>query len=111
MNHIRRLVKRWPTLQVTAFMAVLVALVIGFALGRYRMYAFQNRDQARLCRAPKRRFVSPGHLLDLKPRQNDGITQIDHVLVSRLGIFVMETKDYKGWIFARRDDCFGSPYM
>jgi hypothetical protein len=30
----------------------------------------------------------------------DGTTQIDHVLVSRFGVFVIETKDYKGWIFA-----------
>jgi hypothetical protein len=30
----------------------------------------------------------------------DGTTQIDHILVSRFGVFVIETKDYKGWIFA-----------
>ena len=29
----------------------------------------------------------------------DGTTQIDHVIVSRYGIFVLETKTYKGWIF------------
>lgn len=29
----------------------------------------------------------------------DGTTQIDHVLVSRYGIFVIETKHYSGWIF------------
>ena len=29
----------------------------------------------------------------------DGTTQIDHILVSRYGIFVIETKHYKGWIF------------
>lgn len=26
-------------------------------------------------------------------------TQIDHIIVSRYGIFVIETKNYKGWIF------------
>ena len=31
---------------------------------------------------------------------NDGTTQVDHILVSRFGVFVIETKDYKGWIFA-----------
>ncbi|MDZ7937133.1 MAG: nuclease-related domain-containing protein [Rhodoferax sp.] len=30
----------------------------------------------------------------------DGTTQVDHILVSRFGVFVIETKDYKGWIFA-----------
>jgi len=29
----------------------------------------------------------------------DGTTQIDHIFVSRFGIFVLETKNMKGWIF------------
>lgn len=29
----------------------------------------------------------------------NGTTQIDHVLLSRFGIFVIETKNYDGWIF------------
>ncbi len=29
----------------------------------------------------------------------NGTTQIDHVLLSRFGIFVIETKNYNGWIF------------
>ncbi|MGZ5026023.1 MAG: NERD domain-containing protein [Methylobacter sp.] len=29
----------------------------------------------------------------------DGTTQIDHVIVSRYGVFVVETKNMKGWIF------------
>ena len=28
-----------------------------------------------------------------------GTTQIDHIVVSQFGIFVIETKNYKGWIF------------
>lgn len=30
---------------------------------------------------------------------NNGTTQIDHVIVSRFGIFVVEAKNYQGWIF------------
>ena len=30
---------------------------------------------------------------------NDGTTQADHIVVSRYGIFVVETKNMKGWIF------------
>jgi len=30
---------------------------------------------------------------------NDGTTQIDHIIVSKYGIFVVETKNMKGWIF------------
>lgn len=34
----------------------------------------------------------------------DGTTQIDHVIISRYGIFVIETKNMKGWIFGREND-------
>ncbi len=87
---------------MTTSIAALVALVIGFALGRYRTHFFQNRGEARLSRALRRRFIPPNyHLLNhVTLRLNDGTTQIDHVLVSRFGVFVIETKDYKGWIFA-----------
>ncbi len=30
---------------------------------------------------------------------DDGTTQIDHIVVSKYGIFVVETKNMKGWIF------------
>lgn len=29
----------------------------------------------------------------------DGTTQIDHIIVSKFGVFVIETKNYAGWIF------------
>ncbi len=34
----------------------------------------------------------------------DGTTQIDHVIVSRYGVFVVEAKNYKGWIFGSERD-------
>jgi nuclease-like protein len=91
---------------VTASIAALVALVIGFSLGRYRTHLFQNRGEARLSHAVKGRFVAPNyHLLShVTLRLNDETTQIDHILVSRFGIFVIETKDYQGWIFAGPGD-------
>ncbi|MFT6925861.1 MAG: restriction system protein [Psychromonas sp.] len=30
---------------------------------------------------------------------DDGTTQIDHIVVSKFGVFVIETKNMKGWIF------------
>jgi len=33
------------------------------------------------------------------PTKDGTTTQVDHVVVSRFGIFVIETKDYSGWIF------------
>ena len=48
------------------------------------------------------RNISPDyHLLNnVTLRLEDGTTQIDHILVARFGVFVIETKDYRGWIFA-----------
>jgi len=79
-----------------------VALGIGFALGRYRTHVFQNRGEAKLSRSLKARLAPPDyHLLNhLTLRLKNDTTQIDHVLVSRFGVFVIETKEYKGWIFA-----------
>jgi len=36
----------------------------------------------------------------------DGSTQIDHVIVSRYGVFVVETKNIKGWIFGNPSQKF-----
>ncbi|MDQ5767898.1 nuclease-related domain-containing protein [Thiothrix subterranea] len=33
------------------------------------------------------------------PTEDGGTTQIDHIIVSRYGIFVVETKNMQGWIF------------
>lgn len=33
----------------------------------------------------------------------NGTTQIDHIIVSRYGIFVIETKNMEGWIFGTED--------
>lgn len=34
---------------------------------------------------------------------DDGSTQIDHIIVSRYGVFVIETKNMKGWIFGSQN--------
>ena len=90
------------TLEVTVFIAIVVALIIGLVLGRYKTYAFQDRSEVRLSRALKIKFVAPDyHLLNhVTLRLEDRTTQIDHVLVSHFGLFVIKTRDYKGWIFA-----------
>lgn len=40
----------------------------------------------------------------LLPSNRGGTTQIDHVVFSCFGIFVIETKNYSGWIFAGEKD-------
>lgn len=39
------------------------------------------------------------HDLYLPRPDGQGTTQIDHLVVSRFGLFVIETKNYQGWIF------------
>ncbi|MEJ8848352.1 nuclease-related domain-containing protein [Variovorax rhizosphaerae] len=84
--------------------AGLAGLAMGFALGRSRapVLSFQNRGEVRLSGEIQAHFVAPHyHLMNhITLRMQDCTTQVDHILVSRFGIFVIETKDYNGWIFA-----------
>jgi Nuclease-related domain len=84
---------------------VLPALGIGFLLGRIgrdRAVSFQNDGEMLLSSSIQEHFASPEyHLMNhITLPFNGGTTQIDHILVSRFGIFVIETKHYTGWIFA-----------
>jgi hypothetical protein len=38
-------------------------------------------------------------LSDIVLKSNNGTTQIDQIIISKFGIFVVEVKTYKGWIF------------
>lgn len=43
-------------------------------------------------------------LHDVTLPTEDGTTQIDHIIVSKFGIFVIETKNMSGWIFGKASD-------
>lgn len=68
---------------------------------------------ATLAFLPKDEYVV---LNDLMYRDGNRTTQIDHIVISVYGIFVIETKNYKGWIFgnSNRDywtqNIFGNKY-
>jgi len=80
---------------------IILLLLLGYAIGARALYRFQNHGEELVSQA----------LMGLKPPESwhllnnvtlkvaDGTTQIDHILVSRFGIFVIETKHYQGWIF------------
>jgi hypothetical protein len=95
------------------------AVALGFLIGRRRLRTsgpwtfgaslfprFQNGGEAQVSRVLLSHFGPPDfHLMNhLTIRMEDGTTQIDHVLVSRFGVFVIETKDYSGWIIANAAD-------
>lgn len=105
---VQRLLQLLPDWKHNATLYVLFALAVGFVIGRYvagrasRFSGFQNHGEALLSRVALTNFGPPGyHLMNhVTVQLKDGTTQIDHILVSRFGVFVIETKDYKGWIFA-----------
>lgn len=49
-----------------------------------------------LAKLPKVEYTT---IKDVTLPTGDGTTQIDHIVVSKFGIFVVETKNMKGWIF------------
>ena len=104
IQHLSQLLRDWK-LDERTILYILLALAIGFVIGRYRASRaaqFQNRGEALLSRVALTNFGPPDyHLMNhVTLQMNDGTTQVDHILVSRFGVFVIETKDYKGWIFA-----------
>jgi hypothetical protein len=84
----------------------LIGMVIGYAFRRGQVgrtaEAPENSGEAAVRRTLIRAFNDPAyHLLNnITIPVDDGTTQIDHNLLSRHGIFVIETKHYSGWIFA-----------
>ena len=71
-------------------------------LGAWRIPTFQNSGEGQVSRVLLGHFGPPDyHLMNhVTIQMDDGTTQVDHILVSRFGVFVVETKDYNGWIFA-----------
>lgn len=57
----------------------------------------------------KKLFLSSSDYVDLNNvtiSTRRGTTQIDHVIISRYGVFVVETKNMSGWIFGGEADPF-----
>lgn len=98
-----------PTLGRTRSVDILICILIGLAIGflmgyssRPSVFSFQNDGETRLSREIRAHFIGPDyHLMNhITLQLQDGTTQVDHILVSCFGIFVIETKNYNGWIFA-----------
>ncbi len=82
--------------------------LIGFAVRntyRYRLMLSQNRGEASVRNLITSSFKAPNFYLlnNITIPFQDGTTQIDHILVSTKGIFVIETKRYSGWIFGNEN--------
>jgi hypothetical protein len=84
------------------FICAIIALFIGFFIGRWRQVAAETVGERAVRTRLTNTFQSPSyHLLNSVTLPcAGGSTQVDHVLISTFGIFVIESKHYKGWIFA-----------
>jgi restriction system protein len=89
------LLSNWPCL----------AMLLGFHF-LFKMLgsaSFKGRlGESMVCRGLNRlnpQLYRQFHDLYLPRPDGQGSTQLDHVVVSPFGIFVIETKNYKGWIF------------
>jgi len=89
------LIANWP-----AFLGFLVIFIIFKILSSARFKGWNGERGVR--RGLARLDGSLYHIFhDLYVPRPDGqgSTQIDHVVISPFGIFVIETKNYRGWIF------------
>lgn len=85
----------WPLLALVAALAVL-----GVVLRHPRVKGWRGE---RRVRRMIREGLNPHLYADLHnvtlPTPDGGSTQIDHLIFSPYGVFVLETKNLKGWIF------------
>ena len=89
---------------VLILLAGAVGVVIGLAAGRF-LLVNSNLGEAMVANELSR--LSRPHVLlnNVTLPTECGTTQIDHILVTENGLFIIETKHYRGWILGRpRDD-------
>ena len=93
-------------MSTTTLIYIAIAFAVGFLLGLRQAVvvrrSYQNLGEAFVAQTLQTKFSPPDyHLLNhVTLQMEDSTTQVDHILISRFGVFVIETKDYKGWIFA-----------
>ena len=82
-----------------------IMFCVGVALGKYRQHKQENTGEALVRRLFHEKLNNDiYHVLnDVTLPIGKETTQIDHVVISTKGIFVIETKHYSGWIFGDKN--------
>jgi hypothetical protein len=75
---------------------ILIAIIVILRLPSVKGKMGEKRVASRLKRLPEDRYKVINNLLITNGQYT---SQIDHVVVSVYGVFVIETKTYKGWIY------------
>lgn len=91
-------------------MEILLIILVGAAVLLFAAYLrspeVKGREgETRVSSRIQRVFNTENHvaLNDLTLPVHNGTAQIDHVLISPSGVFVIETKNMSGWIFGSKD--------
>src|ERR1043166_8314562 len=84
-------------------LAAVGGLILGFLAGRNRLVR-ANVGEALVADTLSRLVRPHVRLNNVTLPSGEGSTQIDHILVADTGIFVIETKHYKGWSFGNPSD-------
>ena len=85
------------------FLAGVVGLIVGTAAGR-KLLINENRGEALVANMLQRLTRMNVLLNNVTLTTENGTTQIDHILVTEAGLFVIETKHYTGWILGQPHD-------
>ena len=92
-------------MEYSVFMIVTLAILLALGYISYMIYLifFYSKGKAgekavarRLKQLPEEEYKV---INDLMLPTTYGTTQIDHVVISRFGVFVIETKNYRGFIY------------
>lgn len=81
---------------ITIIATTVVTFFVGRLLARVKGGAGEMVVSRRLRRLPEEEYRVFDNVILPTPR---GSSQIDHLVVSVYGIFVIETKNYKGWLY------------
>lgn len=94
-----------PTLLLVAPYLFIVALLVGMIIFKLKFPQIKGAvGEAYVNRILSQLGTNYTIYHDLYiPNDKDGTTQIDHVVTSPFGIFVIETKHYEGWIFGKEN--------
>lgn len=81
------------------------AFIIGYVIGRLHKASSVNHGETLVRDKIQQNLSSEKyHLLNnITLPLDEGTTQIDYILVSTRGVFIIETKHYSGWIFANQN--------
>lgn len=85
---------------------LILVIIVGLSVWRIIMSSPENIGKVGEKRvARKLDWLSKEYIIlnDIMLPTQYGTTQIDHIAISPYGIFVIETKNYKGWIFGHEN--------